>query len=202
MSVRIIGTSREAKITSSGSLVVTNYNSSNNESPSRYTYDVSTPAFLPGVTPKDVIFLTGAESKIIRVTRVRLTTTQNTNGINSWYLLKRTTPNTGGIFNRVLPISRNDDQPDASAIFGYYTNDYTDDGVLVGLIRSIKLRSPSPTGLISIFEQGALWDCDDFQSFPIVLRGPFESLALNFDGANRPNGMSIQANFTWTEEII
>jgi len=204
MSVRIIGKSQSEVDVLLGSMKMVRYKPKDNTDPVRYTYDAATPAFLPDSSPRDIVVIRGSSSKIIKITRIRLTTTQNSNGLNSWYLLKRNTPNElgSGDFVYVNPIPRvlDGSQPGATATFGYFTDNPARDGRLVGLIRSVKLRSPSLSSLLPISETNVIWDCDDYQSSPLILRGPYESIALNFNGASRPAGISVQSHFTWIEE--
>lgn len=162
----------------------------------RRTYDAATFPFTPGTTPTDVFTISGAATRIIRITRVRLSGIQNTAGINSWYLLKRSTLNTGGTSTLITNVSRDSTQLAALAIVRSYTADPAT-GTLVGLIRSGKLLTPSNTSLAS---DTLIWDFDDIQSNPVVLNNANELIAINFNSAALPAGLSIHCCVTWTEE--
>jgi len=204
MSIRIIGTDQiESDVVSTGkSLKVIPYRVNDKKNaPSKFTYDAAIPAFQPPGNPNDVAVIIGSSSKVVKVTRIRIYTTQNTTGINSWFLLKRITPNVGGTFTVRTDTQRSIfDSPAATAIVLNYTAEPTTLGVSVGFIRTSKLRSPSPSAVSSASENSVIWDTDDLQSHPIVLRGPYESLCINFNGAARPAGLSFQGSITWTEE--
>ena len=211
MSVRIIGANKygEANVLRSAnttqSLIVSPYDSNGQPAVSAYTYDVGITAFTPGATPQDVVSIMSNGIKIISITRFRLATTQTTSGINSWYLIKRSTPNYAGTFTYQTPVSRwygmsisnIGPQPPATAIVQAFTANPSVAGVSMGFIRSGKVLAAASPGTIT--DQG-IWDFDDFQSNPIVLRGYGQMLALNFNGAALPPGLSVNVSLTWTEE--
>jgi len=199
MSVKIAGATSnvEAEVDSaSRALRVTLYDINGIAVGPRYTYDAATFAFTPGATPQDVFTISGSNTKIIRITRIRMSGVQNTAGINSWYLLRRSSLNTGGISTVVTAVSRDSTQPSATAIIRQYTANPTA-GTSVGLVRSGKLLIPAANSLAS---DNLIWDFDDIQTNPLVLSNDNELIAINFNGVALPAGLSIHCVITWTEE--
>jgi len=162
----------------------------------RYTYDAATAAFTPGATPQDVFTIQGSNTKLIRVTRIRLTSVQNTAGINSWFLVRRSSANTGGTSTVITVVPRDSTQTAGTATARSYTANPTA-GTLVGSIRSTKLLSPAPA---SVANDSLIWDFDDIQTNPVVLVNANETIAINFNGAALPAGLSLHCSVTWTEE--
>lgn len=200
MSVRIIGTSQfsEANVYNiSGSLYVTAYDVTGNADGGGNTYDVSCTAFTPGATPQDVFTITNTGAKSIYVTRFRFSSIQTTAGINSWYLVRRSTPNYAGTFTYQTPVPRNVLTPFSTAIVQTYTANPTNAGILVGNIRTAKVYSPANLTTGSCDQW--IWDFDDFQTNPIILRGYGQVLALNLNGVGLPAGISILCSATWIE---
>lgn len=162
------------------------------------TYSAGSTAVVPPATPTDICTITGSANKTIKVTRVELSSTQTTVGINSWFLVKRSTADTGGTFAGTFTRVPHDSMQGAATAttLAYTANPTT--GTLTGIIRVAHLLSPAPGGSTA---PDNVWNFDggDWFSKPIFLRGTGEVLAINFNGAALPTGLSVNCNFEWAE---
>lgn len=227
MSVRIIGYDSTKKLDTvttgsslSGSVCITQYDILGFPQGGGFSYDTAMVANTPPATPTDVCCIQGSDISAVYVTRMKLHTIQTTGGINAWFLIKRKTPNSGGTFffvtasatqNNELGIKREDNyasqsfsnltgspsitSPAPNALVTRYTANPTTLGYALGTVRAAYIAAASTTTGSST----NLWDFDDIQTSPIVLRGSDESLCLNFAGAALPPGLSVTLNITWKE---
>ena len=200
MSVQISGvtTGQAADVdAASRALRVTLYDINGNHVGPANSYDATAPPFTPGTTPQDVFVIQGSNSKTIKVTRIHRASTQTTAGINTWYLLRRTgSAYSAGTASALVP--RDTNSPAATATVQYYVNNPATSGSLVGTIRVGNLMAPiKATGTTN---DNLLWDFDDLQATPIYLRNVSQSLAVNFNGAALPAGLSVVPWVSWTEE--
>lgn len=160
------------------------------------TYSAST-TFTPPSTPTDLCKVSGSATRTIRVTQVMLTSTQSTAGINNFFLVKRSTDDTGGGPMGMPAVAHHSGGPAASASTARYVTNPTL-GTLVGIIKTFHVFAPAPASVAA--GTVIVWDYDqDGGSYPILLRGTGEVLAVNFNGAALPTGLSVNCNFLWNE---
>jgi hypothetical protein len=164
------------------------------------TYSATSGSFTPGATPTDIVTLIGSATKTIRILRLELSTTQTTLGMNTWFLVKRSTANSGGTSTNptVVPFDSNNATP--TAVMAVYTANPTTLGTLVGDISSIKLVSAPTVGGTPPQDY---WGYDFTNSGTqqgLVLRGTSQVFALNFNGAALPAGLSVNVNIMWSEQ--
>ena len=165
----------------------------------KMTYSAVSTAFTPGATPQDIFTITGSATKVIRVLRMGISTTQTTAGINNFFLAKRSSANTAGT-SAAPAITVNDSlNTAATATVLQYTANPTA-GTLVGYISGFQLNSPAPATAGIGGLQGIDYSLIDTFGQPITLRGITEVLAWNFKGAALPGGLSVIAYCQWTEE--
>ena len=163
------------------------------------TYSYSNPSFTIPATPTDIITIDGSASKTIAITRAWLSTIQTTAGVNAWFLAKRSTARTGGVqvAGNIVPHDSSDAA--GSANVGHWTTKFTGGGTLVGNVWGGYLDSPAvATAGIGGFI-GIIIDFSRIYGKPLLLRGTGESLAINFNGAALPAGMTCLGGFTWFE---
>lgn len=163
------------------------------------TYSAGSTAVVPPATPTDICTITGSATKTVKVTRVEVSSTQTTAGINSWFLVKRSAANTGGTASGTFTrVPHDSAQGAATATTLAYTANPAGLGALVGIVRVAHLLSPAPGGTTA---PNQLWNFDggDWFDKPIFLRGITEVLAINFNGAALPTGLSVNCNFQWVE---
>lgn len=163
------------------------------------TYGATTSSLTPAATPTDIVTLIGSGTKVIRLLRLEISSTQTTLGVNTWYLIKRSTANTGGTSTTPTIVPFDSSNAAATATFRSYTANPTSLGTLVGTTATLKLvADPTVGGTPS--QNVYVYDfTDNGTAQGIVLRTTSEVFALNFNGAALPAGLNINVNMTWTE---
>lgn len=156
-------------------------------------------AFTPGSTPQDIFTITGSNTKLVKILRMFLSTTQTTAGVNGWTILKRSTANSGGTSAAVASIRSDQNDPAATATVLQYTANPTL-GALVGGAWSGFINSPAPAtaGIGGVL--GAFVDFTDSLGKPITLRSTSDVLSWSLGGQTLPAGLSVRAGVIWTEE--
>lgn len=161
------------------------------------TYTAVAAAFTPPATPTDMVTLTGSATRTIRITRIEFTSTQTTAGVNTIFLVKRSTANSAGTSTALTAVSHDSSNSAATATALSYTANPTL-GTTVGNIRATRVLSDAIT---SVSPDVQLWEFNTLTSQSIVLRGTSQVLAINFNGAALPAGLSVTAAIEWTEEL-
>lgn len=155
-------------------------------------------AFTPGATPQDVFTIIGSATKIVKVLRMWLSSTQTTAGVIGWGIVRRSTVNSGGTSAAVTAIRSDLNDPAPTATVLQYTANPTL-GTLVGGAFSGFVNSPAPgtagSGTVGIFV-----DFPDSLGKPIVLRSAQDVLGWTFGGVALPAGLSLRVGVVWTEE--
>jgi len=165
------------------------------------TYSCSTTPFTPPATPTDLSLIRGSGTKTIRVTGCSVTTTQTTAGINRIYLTKHSTANTSGTSSTITAVPHDSNNAAVTAtVLSYTVNPSV--GSVVGNIAVMNLNSPVlATGIAPSPDSDMFPNPRSFElAQPVTLRGATQELAVNFNGAALPTGLSVIVNWTWTEE--
>lgn len=165
--------------------------------PQKATYSYATGFFTPVATPTDIVGINGSASKIIKIVRITLSSTQTTAGINNWFLLTRSTANTGSTPVAITPVVNDPNDPAATAVVVKYTATNPTTGSLVANVKAVSILTPAPATAIN--GDYVLLD-DEMVGKPITLRGIAQGLFLNFNGAAVPAGLSLNLNIVVTEE--
>lgn len=169
----------------------------------RATYSFSTGFFTPYATPGDIVGLINngtPPTRTCRILRLSMSCTQTTAGINNWFLLLRSTADTGGTPTAANAIP-NDQGGDKSALLT--VNQYTTaptPGTLVnttGLVKAFALAALAPAATTADADITIL--DDEIRGQPITLRAGGQGLYLNFGGAAVPIGLSICLSGMWSE---
>lgn len=163
------------------------------------TYSASTAAFTPVATATDTVTIAGSATKTIKVLRITLSGTQTTAGINTWYITKRSAADTGGTSVAMVAVPHDSASAAASATILKYTANPTGGGTLVGHVWIGQVNAPAP-GTAGIGIVPTVIDFPALYGQPIILRGTAEQLAVNFNGAAVPSGLSMAITVDWTEE--
>lgn len=157
------------------------------------SFKAASAPFTPGATPQDVFSITGSATRIVRVTRMAITTVQTTAGMNAWALAKRATANSAGTSATVARVPDDDSYPAATATVLQYTANPTL-GTLIGNVWSGRVASPAPAsapaGSFEVVVNG---------NGIATLTGITDVLAWNLGGIALPAGLSVQASVYWTE---
>lgn len=154
----------------------------------------------PVATATDVLTLTGAANKVIRITKVSVVGKATAASVYDFYLVKRTTSNTGG--TKTNPTATKADSLDASqsATLALYTANPSALGTgTVFEANKIYLAAgttPNATTLPRDFTFGNRND-----KAP-VLRGVSESISFNFNGQTVPAGTELYLSLEWTEDDV
>lgn len=180
----------------------TNYDASGRELSfqSKITYSATSGAFTPPATPTDMACIFGSATKTVRVISCVVSANQTTAGINMFYLVKRSSANTGGTAAAMtmVPMDANNAAATATLVQSYTVNPTT--GGVVGNVRAERILCPAATSIspgaydMLGFEQNTLLDQ------PVTLRGVAQGLCLNFNGAGLPAGLSMAVEWVWIEE--
>lgn len=159
------------------------------------SYFAATDAFTPGATPQDVFTISGSASLTVIVRQILLSTRQTTAGSNGWQLLARSTANSGGTSAAVTAVKTSATYSAATAAVLQYTANPTA-GNLVGRMWSGWVASPAPaTALVGDIVIPLL----PAGTSGLVLTGTSQVLAVNFNGAALPAGLSVRTVVQWDE---
>lgn len=164
---------------------------------SKTTYSAAINSLTPPATPTDMVTITGSATKTVKILRIELSTTQTTAGINTFFLVKRSTANSAGTSSAGTAVPHDSTNAAATATVLAYTANPTL-GSAIGNVRATKVLTPAPASLATAVQ---VWEFDGVSGGqPVVLNGTSQVLALNFNGAALPTGLNVNCTITWTEE--
>lgn len=161
-------------------------------------YSAAVNAITPPATPTDMVTIIGSATKTVRVLQIELFSTQTLAGTNTFFIVKRSAADTGGTSATPTIVPHDSGSAAATAVVRSYTANPAALGAVVGTVQLARITTPAPAGA---GPEGYLFDfMKSGIDSGIVLRGVAETLALNFNGAALPGGLSITANVTFLEE--
>jgi type IV secretory pathway VirB2 component (pilin) len=167
---------------------------------------MATGTFTPPATPTDLIMITGSATKTIRVVSMVIGTTATANGSANFFLAKRSVMPTGGAFTKaqnILPVDANNAA--ATANVGHWgTTPTAPTAQNAGLVwmKQVAVPAAVPASFAGQAIDGVemmRWN-QNLIIFPIVLRGPNQTLTINFAGATLISGQTHAYTITWFEE--
>lgn len=163
---------------------------------SKNSYSACASGFVPPAAATDVFTITGSATKVIRVTRIELsgTTTAGSGTDVNCSLIRRSTPDSGGVRVADTVVSHDTTNPSGTATVGHYTTNPTL-GTSLGAIRAVRL----PIATVGAPASTVDWDFGVRPSQAVVLRGTSEQLCVNFGGGTI-TGPVITIYVEWTEE--
>ncbi len=151
---------------------------------------------VPGAAATDIFTISGSATKTLRILTLGFSATQQSSGIQSIAVIKRSAVDTGGTSTSPTAVPHDSTDSAATAVVKAYTANPSALGAAVGTLRTVKIGAPAAnTSTISIVE----WSLDVSAAKAIVLKGLGETLAINLNGVT-PTGSSFDAYVTWTEE--
>lgn len=169
------------------------------------TYSAGSTFTTPAAATTDFWQIYGSGTKTIKVLRVEAAyTSAGTSTNDQFFLIKRSTANSGGTSTVVTNVPLDSTNSAATAVVRIYTVNPTT-GTSVGTVASGTLQSvinPGGTYPVSQSPQGAqvLFD-HRLTGQPVVLRGTGEGLVLNFAGTIPASSIpKIAVTVFWTEE--
>lgn len=166
-------------------------------------------AFTPPATPTDLIEIRGSASKVVRVYSIYFGATNTAAGSQQYFVLRRNSPNIITTVNFVMPgVVALDSQDAPTAIAGHYittTPLSTALGQTIGNINIVRWASPLlvPGAWAGIVREAGReilpWAPFSLLDKFITLRGPTQTLAVNFNGAALVGGQVHTYRIVWTE---
>lgn len=147
----------------------------------------------------DIFQITGSATKIIKINRVEISADATAVGAVDFYIIKRTTANTGGTAAPVTAISYDStDIPYTATVQTYSVNPTLGAGVI---IRAEGYALPA-AGTTGYPFSPIVYDFGVRNTKCPTLRGIAESLVFNWGGQAVNAGLDIWLNIEWTEEVI
>jgi hypothetical protein len=165
---------------------------------SKQTFFAASGPFTPPATPTDLWIMNGSASKTIRIMSISFSGTQTTGGVNTFYLIRRSTANSAGTAVAATLIKADTNNSTATATAQHYTANPTP-GATVGTMQTFRMFCPAAAGLASVNQELIGADAGLLDQ-PITLRGTAEGVSLNFNGVALPGGLSMVVNVIWMEE--
>lgn len=149
--------------------------------------------------PTDVFNIVGSNTSLVRIIKIGISSTQTTNGVNNWSIVKRSSNNSGGVIANPSIVQFDSLSIAPSAVTTNYIEPPTL-GTLVATIKSFSLNSPS-VSTPSISSQFYEFNFEESGRLPLILRNANESISLNFLGGSLPLGLSVNCFVRWVEEL-
>jgi hypothetical protein len=173
-----------------------------NQDGQKASYFVALGGNTPAATPTDIAIITGSSTKIIRVTRVRLTVQATAAGLIQYDLVKRvggtqSAVNTAFVANTHGGLFDSGDAASAvitAGLAGVYTANPASLGTLSGILDSATVTMPANG--TTVIE----WKFCDRPARCPVLRGTTQILAINGAGHTLLAGEKFGVSFEYTEE--
>ena len=145
----------------------------------------------------DIFTITGSATKTIRIKHISIDGTQTAGGIRTVFLIKRSSPNTGGTSTVVPNVPMDSTNPAGTATVQFYVVNPTALGTAVGTIHNEKLVIPAANSTVD--DSLIFSTIDSAVMQDITLRGINELLAVNMNGVTS-TGNSMGIDIVWTEE--
>jgi hypothetical protein len=187
---------------------VIQYTSTGREvSPHSKTTYMASGTFTPAATPTDLIYIEGSSTKTVRIISFTIATTNTAAGSQQFFLIKRSTANTGGTFvsATAVPLDSTDAASTVNRV-GHWTANPAALGTSIGTLSTKRVASPVATPASFA---GVVVDADvdmlsalnrPFLQKSVVLNGVAQCLAINFNGASLVAGQTHAYTIMWTEE--
>ncbi len=145
----------------------------------------------------DIWALQGSSSKIVRLQTLNVSGESSTNVIVDTLLIKRSSPDTGGVFTTPAIVPHDSTNPPATAVVRAYTTNPTL-GSTVGIVRGEHIMfagAAAPNLAINPL----VFDFSLYDGQTPCLRGSSESFCINLSGAVMGAG-NVTVDAQWTEE--
>jgi hypothetical protein len=177
---------------------LTNQGSLKVQQQKKATYAVTTAAFTPAATATDLLTITAAANKTIKIHSIKCNGTATAATNIDLFLIKRSAQNTAGTFTAQTKVPFNSASAASAATINLYTANPTALGTAVGTITRRKVFLPLAATVIEPINELIEQNTDD--SDFITLTGATEMLAINFAAAVVPAGTNIYFTIKYTEE--
>lgn len=161
------------------------------------TYRVAGTGYTAYATPTDLITISGSATKTVVVRLMTIQTQSTSAALQTFYLVKRSTADTGGTSTTPTPVAFNSSRPAPSAVVSLYTAAPTV-GTSAGNVQITLIASAVVTSAPGAATFTPATSVTDF-SEPFILRGTGESLCLNYAGAALTPGFTATWFVEWEE---
>ncbi len=163
------------------------------------TYSSAVIDYAAYATPTDMFVLVGSATKLVRVLRVAVSGVATAGIIEDLQLIKRTAADTTGTASQPAIAQHDSNDAAASAVVNLYS--VIPGGLGAGVnVRAGKLNLGTAGSSGAIAAPALVWDFTTRNGKGLVLRGIAQCLALNWNGAAVPAGLSLNIDVEWSEE--
>lgn len=173
------------------------------EPSAKQTYVISSPIFTPPASATDFWTVTGSGIKTVKILRIELNyiTTSNT-ASNAFYLIKRSTADSGGTSSTVTAVPLDSSNNAATCTVRTYTANPASLGTSTGQTYCFNTGGTVANGNVGNNVTNRLIVLYDHLQVgqPITLRGTGEVLALNNNGQSLANSGTLSVTVFVTEE--
>jgi hypothetical protein len=160
------------------------------------TYSATIAALAVASSATDVFTISGSGTKTVRILSLHISGTRTSAGFIDFFILKRSTANSGGTSTARTAVSHDSTDSAATATVLAYTANPTL-GTLVGNMYSTKYFISSNASSAPGEKAGI--ELSDFFGKQVILRGTGEVLSINLNAITIA-GSSFNISVTWTEE--
>lgn len=174
-------------------------NTLGNPADSVKTYSYQLQDYAPAANATDVVCLSGAANKVVKLNRIQVTADATSSAVVDLYVYKRSAANTGGTATNPTPLKLDSADAAASATITLYS---ANAGALGtgSLLAGDHYMIPATTGNQYFFSFPWIEDFGTRNAKAVVLRSAAESVCVGMGGAALPAGFSLYSRFEWTEE--
>jgi hypothetical protein len=151
-------------------------------------------------TPTDLFKLSGDGTKIVRLSKFEVYADANAAGTYSFFMIRRTELNTGGVFSAITPAKHDIQNPTPTATFGNYTTSPTVLGA-GDIFRSASVALPV-AGTTGYPFFPLIWLFGQSNAQMPSLRSGISSFVLNLAGQAVPAGLELWVSIEWTEDVV
>lgn len=165
------------------------------------TYNVDVIGFAAYATPTDMVGICGGDTKTVLVTNFAMRINSTAAALQTIYIVKRSTADTGGTSATQTPGTADSTNPAATAVVKSYTAAPTT-GTLASNVLIVQAASAVATAAGNPFSLASNnYPQANPASFiqPITLRGSNECLYFNDNGAALTSGFNTAYSIQWVE---
>lgn len=165
------------------------------------TYVASGAGATAYATPTDVLCITGAANKVVKVYAFQLQMAATAATVVNWSFIKRSTANTGGTSTNPAGVPIDSTNAAATAAVTLYTAVPTP-GTSVGTVGYVSATAPALASTAGVpISLDTPRSTAEF-SQPVVLRGVTQMVCANFGGTAWPSGGIYSWSIRWTETTV
>lgn len=158
------------------------------------TYGAAALAVTPAASATDVLAITGAANKQVRVRKIHCDGTSTANGTTIVQVVKRSTADSGGTSTAPAKVPYNSSTVAAVATIKVYTANPTL-GTAIGTVAEAPLTTDAATSGVTN-NTGVTFD---FSNQNVILNSATDALALNANATSFPSGAALDCTVEWSE---